>query len=184
MILSLLSSFCSHLLCILLFFTFPLPLHISTPLTCSSHVITLLPGTAPFLSFSSFQLFILHCLPLSLLGPAPSRIANSVLTELVVLDTVPLSEESAVSQHSYLVLYCSFSFYFQCGCLFMHLPISPHIRKFNTSTHLPSFKKIFPSMNIRLLERLLSCPWGLYSLKPFTTFITKRAYRLCSNRSY
>jgi ribose-phosphate pyrophosphokinase len=30
-------------------------------------------------------------------GPAPTRIANSVLTELVVLDTVPLSEESAVS---------------------------------------------------------------------------------------
>lgn len=27
-------------------------------------------------------------------GPAPSRIANSVLTELVVLDTVPLSEAS------------------------------------------------------------------------------------------
>jgi ribose-phosphate pyrophosphokinase len=27
-------------------------------------------------------------------GPAPGRIANSVLTELVVLDTVPLSEES------------------------------------------------------------------------------------------
>ena len=30
-------------------------------------------------------------------GPAPSRIANSVLTELVVLDTVPLSEESAAT---------------------------------------------------------------------------------------
>ena len=30
-------------------------------------------------------------------GPAPSRIANSVLTELVVLDTVPLSAESAAT---------------------------------------------------------------------------------------
>ena len=30
-------------------------------------------------------------------GPAPSRIANSVLTELVVLDTIPLSPEAAVS---------------------------------------------------------------------------------------
>lgn len=29
-------------------------------------------------------------------GPAPQRIANSVLTELVVLDTVPLSEASLV----------------------------------------------------------------------------------------
>ena len=37
-------------------------------------------------------------------GPAPTRIANSVLTELVVLDTVPLSEESAVSQF-YFVLF-------------------------------------------------------------------------------
>lgn len=30
-------------------------------------------------------------------GPAAKRIANSVLTELVVLDTIPLSEECAVS---------------------------------------------------------------------------------------
>lgn len=30
-------------------------------------------------------------------GPAPSRIANSVLTELVVLDTVPLSEAAAAT---------------------------------------------------------------------------------------
>ena len=30
-------------------------------------------------------------------GPAPSRIANSVLTELVVLDTIPLSPQAAVS---------------------------------------------------------------------------------------
>ena len=30
-------------------------------------------------------------------GPAPSRIAASVLTELVVLDTVPLSEASAAT---------------------------------------------------------------------------------------
>jgi len=29
-------------------------------------------------------------------GPAASRIANSVLTELVVLDTVPLSDASLV----------------------------------------------------------------------------------------
>ena len=45
-------------------------------------------------------------------GPAPSRIANSVLTELVVLDTVPLSEESAVSKIFITVVYC------------LHAPIS------------------------------------------------------------
>lgn len=33
-------------------------------------------------------------------GPAAKRIANSVLTELVVLDTIPLSEECAVSYYS------------------------------------------------------------------------------------
>ena len=44
-------------------------------------------------------------------GPAPTRIANSVLTELVVLDTVPLSEESAVSQF-YFILFYLFLFLF------------------------------------------------------------------------
>jgi ribose-phosphate pyrophosphokinase len=31
-------------------------------------------------------------------GPAPERIAASALTELVVLDTIPLSPQAAVSQ--------------------------------------------------------------------------------------
>ena len=34
-------------------------------------------------------------------GPAPKRIANSVLTELVCLDTVPLSEASLVTNSYY-----------------------------------------------------------------------------------
>ena len=43
-------------------------------------------------------------------GPAPTRIANSVLTELVVLDTVPLSEESAVSQFYFILFIFVFIF--------------------------------------------------------------------------
>ena len=43
-------------------------------------------------------------------GPAPTRIANSVLTELVVLDTVPLSEESAVSQFCFILFIFVFIF--------------------------------------------------------------------------
>ena len=88
-IILLLDLFCSH------------PLHILRPLHHSSSFLSL------YISTPNYSYFVSYFTPPSLSGPAPSRIANSVLTELVVLDTVPLSEESAVSQHSKF-LFCSY----------------------------------------------------------------------------
>lgn len=84
-------------------------------------------------------------------GGAPKKIANSVLTELVCLDTVRLSDEAEVKQ--------------------------PTILHFFTTLCAKHFLLHFDRPPVKLLNYLLVICW----LLPFTIFITRRVFLLCSS---
>lgn len=126
-------------------------------------------------------------------GPAPTRIANSVLTELVVLDTVPLSEESAVSGVDSqclgwgpdLIVTDDTGLYVTLWSLppsITPLYSDPIQLLIFLSPSLLFFQLLSSSLSLRRLARSPSFLWRPFSPKLSITSTIRRVYRHYSNR--